>query len=72
MNPEDQLVLAVACVGLIVLTVLALPPIIAFRRRDLNRWLILAINASVIGWAVALALSVGPLLRLNDLNEPGC
>lgn len=72
MKPEDQLVLFVACVWLIVLAGFAMPSVIAFRRRDPNRWLILAINASVVGWAVALALSVGPLLRLRNLNKPGC
>lgn len=70
MNPEDQLVLFVACVWLIVLAGFALPSVIAFRWRDPNRWLILAINTSVVGWAVALALSVYPLLRLGGLKAP--
>lgn len=68
MNPEDQLVLAVACVWLIVLAVFALPTIIAFRRRDPNRSLILALNASVVGWIVALALAVYPLVCLGRLT----
>lgn len=68
MNLEDQLVLAVACVWLIALAVFALPSVIAFQRRDPNRWLILAINVSVVGWVVALALTVYPLLRLGGLT----
>lgn len=68
MNPEEQLVLFAACLWLIVLMVFALPTLMAFRRCDPNRWLILAINASVVGWAVALAFSVCPLLRLGGLT----
>jgi len=70
MNPENQLVLFVAYVWLIVLTGFALPLVIAFRRRDPNRWLILTINASLVGWVVALALAVYPLLRLGRLIGP--
>ncbi|WP_342112097.1 hypothetical protein [Methylobacterium sp. SI9] len=65
MNPEDQLVLFVACVWLIVLAGFALPSVIAFRQRDPNRWLILAINASVVGWLLTLALAVYPLFRAD-------
>ena len=68
MNPKDQLVLVVACAWLIVLVLFALPSIIAFRRRAPNRWLILAINASVAGWAVAMILAVYPLLHLSKLT----
>ncbi|WP_267422606.1 superinfection immunity protein [Methylobacterium sp. GC_Met_2] len=68
MNPEDQLVLFVAYVWLIVLAGFALPSVIAFRRRDPNRWLILAINASVVGWVVALALAVYPMFRADRLK----
>ena len=63
MNPEDQLVLFVACVWLIVLAGFALPSVIAFRRRDPNRWLILAINASVVGWAISLIMALSPMFR---------
>lgn len=70
MNLEDYLVLFVAVVWLIVLAGFALPSVIAFQRRDPNRWLILAISASVVGWALALALSVYPLLRLGGLQGP--
>lgn len=70
MNPENKLVLAVACIWLIVLAVFALPTIIAYRRWDPNRWLIQALNASVVGWDVALALAVYPLLRLGRLKGP--
>lgn len=65
MNPEDQLVLFVALVWLFVLALFALPSLIAFRRGDPNRWLILAINASVVGWAVALIMAVYPLFHLG-------
>lgn len=65
MNPEDQLVLFVGLVWLLVLVLFALPSVIAFRRGDPSRWLILAINASVAGWAVALIMAVYPLFRLG-------
>ena len=70
MNPEEQLVLFATCLWLVVLMVFALPTLIAFRRCDPNRWLILAINGSVVGWAVALIVAVYPLLRLGRLTGP--
>jgi len=60
MSPENQLVLFVALVWLIVLALFALPSLIAFRRGAPNRWLIMAINASVVGWVVALIMAVYP------------
>lgn len=63
MNPEDQLVLFVAVVWVIVLAGFALPSVIAFRRRDPNRWLILAINASVVGWAISLIMALSPMFK---------
>ncbi|MGU3666165.1 SHOCT domain-containing protein [Methylobacterium sp. A49B] len=68
MNPKDQLVFVVACAWLTVLVLFALPSIIAFWQRAANRWLVLAINASVAGWAVAMLLAVYPLLRLGRLT----
>lgn len=70
MNPEDQLVLFVACIYLLVLVVFALPSVIAFRRRDPNRWLILAINASVVGWAISLIMALSPMFRAEVAGHP--
>lgn len=61
MNPEDQLVLVVALVWLLALTLFALPALIAFRRGDPNRWLILVCNVSFVGWVVAMAVAVYPI-----------
>ena len=70
MNPADQLVLFVAVVWLIVLTGFALPSVIAFRRRDPNRWMILAINASIVGWVISLIMALSPTFRSGAPGNP--
>ncbi|MGU3539684.1 hypothetical protein [Methylobacterium sp. A54F] len=66
-----DLILAVICAYLFALTVFALPSFVAFRRRDPNRWLILAFNSSIVGWVVALALAVYPLFRSGQPSSAG-
>ena len=63
MSPDAKLLLAVGCACLLIATLFALPTLIAFHRHDPNRRLILAFNASWVGWLVALALAVYPLIQ---------
>ena len=65
MSPNAGLLVAVGCTCLLIATLFALPTLIAFCRGDPSRWLILVFNASCVGWLVALALAVYPLIQSN-------
>ena len=63
LSPDTGLLVAVGCTCLLVATLFALPSLIAFQQHDPNRRVILAFNASCVGWLVALALAVYPLIQ---------
>lgn len=63
MTAEAELFAAVICVYLLALTLFALPSLIAFKRGDPNRRLVLALNLSFVGWLVAVVLAVYPMVR---------